>query len=730
MAKLFSNISRTSTRLSERYSDSTVNNEFTTFKELRQTVSGGAPSQLLVTNRPKKVYDLYTDPNQTSIPITREYQESRLISMATVTRIRREGFYNSFRNANPRLTIINRPTNETLVEIKPYTQVRDDEAYAVDTSRMLQDSQSLPLISGPRDLSRMNKYFRTNEGTSFKVFQQVLQSGTTFAQARSYNPASVETMILNYSNTNFNTPLTRVPRLIEGNAILDANLQGRLQRETVIDRQGKLALKFVGGSPPPTGTGLFGVASTALGGFTQSIINRTRIGQLGRALDNIRAVGQAVGAAIDINNATLEKDQTAYDALYRENLWPLTKENDGTIKNFQTAREAYIARARAAINSEKAAAINKVNKTTDPYPEAENDYRSSLDYTDILQSVNARNPRGSGLLSARYLKDTFNLLNDRPIKTLSQLQNSSEDSNNVDYVTFKVTVPGVPELESGIKFRAFIGDFNHSSKGQYEEIRYVGRPERFVTYKGMNRSTTFSLYLIAFSEDELSGMWTRANLLNKLVFPIKDAGGFMVPPLTKLTIGDVFDNQPGYVENVDMRFQEIPWDITYELPMAIQINMTFNIIENAFITQQADSSNLFAINQLRAATLPPATPNPQLILGSLPGLPTINEAGLSRATSVVLPRLTTPPLPTPPTSAAPEPTTQPRRQVSTLINRDAARAQADATRVALPQPRPAPAYFYTAQQAFGPSAASTNLQSAFSNLSRPSQAGPTIGPRP
>jgi len=96
MAKIFSSISKKSTKLSERYNDSSVNNEFTTFKQLRQTISGDSVSQLLITNRPKKVYDLYTDPNQTSIPITREYQESQLISMATVTRIRREGFYNSF----------------------------------------------------------------------------------------------------------------------------------------------------------------------------------------------------------------------------------------------------------------------------------------------------------------------------------------------------------------------------------------------------------------------------------------------------------------------------------------------------------------------------------------------------------------------------------------------------------------------------------------------------------
>jgi hypothetical protein len=147
-------------------------------------------------------------------------------------------------------------------------------------------------------------------------------------------------------------------------------------------------------------------------------------------------------------------------------------------------------------------------------------------------------------------------------------------------------------FDRGISFRAFIEDINHSSRGQYDEVRYVGRPERFITYKGMNRNVTFGMYLIAFSEQELDTIWARANMLNKLTFPIDTAGGFMTPPIAKLTIGNVFVNQAGYVENVDMRLQDIPWDIDNELPQAIKLNMTFNIIEEGFITQKA--TNPFA----------------------------------------------------------------------------------------------------------------------------------------
>ena len=616
MAKIFSTIAKTTKTLSERYADSVVNNDFTTFKSLRDTVSGDlVPSRLLITNRPKKVYDDYTDPRLTSIPLVKEYQESQLITKALITRSRRTAFYEAFRSTSSNQTATNPARNDTLVEIKPYSQNGENETYVIDTSRMLQNSQSLPLVSGPRDIQRMNRYFRTSDGQNFKVFQQLLQAGNTFGQSRSYNPASVENMVLNYNNANLLNPLNRVSRLIEGTAIRDSRLQGRLQKETVINVQTKLPLKFVGGSQPSQQSGFTGALNSAFGAYVQNRISQVNfniggrtfnVGQVGNALNALTTAQQALGAAFSINDATLVKDQTAYDALYLNNLWPLMKENDGTVKNFQGpqgSRQAYLDRARAAVQKTNFASINSgLGNALKDYPT--DDYRSSADYTETLRSVSRGTPRGSNLTSARYTKDVFNLIDDKRITKLSDLQTAGDPSTEKDYVMFKIAVPGVPELANGIKFRAFISDLNHNARGQYEEVKYVGRPERFITYKGMNRNATFSMYLVAFSEAELNGIWARADMLNKLVFPIKDAGGFMVAPLVKLTIGNVFVDQPGYVENVDMKLTDIPWDIDQELPMAIQLTMAFNIIENSFITQQANSAELFnyaALNALQRA---------------------------------------------------------------------------------------------------------------------------------
>jgi hypothetical protein len=278
------------------------------------------------------------------------------------------------------------------------------------------------------------------------------------------------------------------------------------------------------------------------------------------------------------------------------------KENDGAIRSHQGEKAAYLERATLAIAKVKD--LNNTNKATVAYGvDPRNDYRSSADYTDSVRS--ATTPKTfNGITTATYIKDTFNL--DELGRSISDTKILDGKNTSSDYITVRFVVPSV--FDRGINFRAFIEDFNHNSRGQYDEVRYVGRPERFITYKGMNRSTTFSLYLIAFSKEELETIWARANMLNKLVYPVDNAGGFMTPPLAKLTIGNVLINQPGYVESIDMRLQEIPWDIDSELPMAIKLNMTYNIIEKGYITQKntdpLNSTQLFAglTDRLQAAT--------------------------------------------------------------------------------------------------------------------------------
>jgi hypothetical protein len=606
MAKLFQNIAipnSGSGGISKIYSDSTVNSNNSTFIAIRSQVTNtigvpDAPQNLIDIRRIGPIYDI-----SSSVPAkqTITFSKNLLRTSSTYSRKRSTLLYDQFPLTNGLLTNKNTPTNNTLIEIKPYGEGVEDR------SRMLQNSQALPLVSGPRDVTRMKKYLLSNEGLGFLAFQQRLQAGNTFGQSRGYNPLSIPTAVSSYADASFNNPLVRVSRIISNDTLVNSELWGRLQKETVISTQDRLRVKFVGGAQRRD-SALGTIIGTAVNRLINNVLNKTTIkvpgvaqratnwinrrlgtnfslgntvnlGQLSRGIQTVAATGNAILRGLNASNSTLVKDQTAYDALYAADLWPVMKENDGNIRSHQGEKAAYLDRATLAISKAKLQ-INNTNKSTVAYGvDPTNDYRSSADYTDAVRSGTGTKTF-NGVTTATYIKDNFNLNAGRAITDASFLDGVNDGQ---DYIKFKISVPGV--FDSGINFRAFIEDINHSAKGQYEDVRYVGRPERFVTYKGMNRTLTFSMYLIAFSEAELDTIWTRANMLNKLVYPIDNAGGFMVPPLVKITIGNVIVNQPGYVENIDMRFQEIPWDIDKELPQAIKLNMTYNIIEKEYIKQ-------------------------------------------------------------------------------------------------------------------------------------------------
>lgn len=184
MAKIFSNIAKSTSNLSNRYSDSTVNNNLTTFTALRNTsdVTLGDFNKVDI-RRIEDVYDLYTRTPATLLPQTFDYSD--LLQPVVYTRRRQTQFYKGFPLVNPTLTTSNFPINNTLIEITPdQTTENSTQTYTVDRSLMLQDSQSLPLVSGPRDVERMRKYLLSGEGLRFLTFQRIIQRGNTFGQTR------------------------------------------------------------------------------------------------------------------------------------------------------------------------------------------------------------------------------------------------------------------------------------------------------------------------------------------------------------------------------------------------------------------------------------------------------------------------------------------------------------------------------------------------------------------
>lgn len=204
----------------------------------------------------------------------------------------------------------------------------------------------------------------------------------------------------------------------------------------------------------------------------------------------------------------------------------------------------------------------------------------------------------------KYLRDDLN----RPVDDPSAKVLSS-------YKNLKTIVDGKPDVQLGnyedpivvsfamgknshIQFRAFISDIQQSANPEYKVHQYIGRNEKFISYVSVQREVGFRLGVLAFSKDELGIVWKRINYLTGMVFPYSFNKGILQPNIIRMTIGNMYVDQPGYVTSLETNFKELAesWDIDRDkqIPISAMVNMRFALIEKA--TRVANSP-FYGINE-------------------------------------------------------------------------------------------------------------------------------------
>ena len=160
---------------------------------------------------------------------------------------------------------------------------------------------------------------------------------------------------------------------------------------------------------------------------------KINLGQLGRTIGSVAQTARAISRALNINNPTLRENQTAYDALIRDELWPLVKNKDGSTQNFFIEKKNYVDRAQKSLDLAKLRGKLHNNFFTKPYPSIEEDYRSGESYTDDVQTnVGSIN----GIVSARYMKDPMNF--DVAGKTVFTAKLLDGVHDTEDFIKFKI----------------------------------------------------------------------------------------------------------------------------------------------------------------------------------------------------------------------------------------------------------------------------------------------------
>jgi hypothetical protein len=133
-----------------------------------------------------------------------------------------------------------------------------------------------------------------------------------------------------------------------------------------------------------------------------------------------------------------------------------------------------------------------------------------------------------------------------------------------------------------IPFRAFLSGVSEKVNPEFNDTRYVGRIERNIVYTGVTRDVSFQLRVYAMSVDELKVIWSKVERLTGLCYPGKFSNGFMVPPFVKLTLGNLYFNQPCYIKSLTHQVEDgTTWqtDDGVQVPHGVTMNVTVSIIE-------------------------------------------------------------------------------------------------------------------------------------------------------
>jgi hypothetical protein len=150
-------------------------------------------------------------------------------------------------------------------------------------------------------------------------------------------------------------------------------------------------------------------------------------------------------------------------------------------------------------------------------------------------------------------------LNDEPINDFIKFR--IRDAVNGKYIIFPALISGITD----------------NSSAETTSFSYIGRADKVYVYGGYTRSISFTVQIVAQREEDIPIIWEKINYAKGLTLPKykqffskTDATDNTRPvaPIVYLTLGDMFNNAPGFFTSVNL---SIPENSTWELEEGLQV---------------------------------------------------------------------------------------------------------------------------------------------------------------
>lgn len=166
------------------------------------------------------------------------------------------------------------------------------------------------------------------------------------------------------------------------------------------------------------------------------------------------------------------------------------------------------------------------------------------------------------------------------------------DTINKKYIIFPATLSGISD----------------SVTPEWSSEKYIGRPDQVHVYSGTTRELSFGFKVGIMSKQQLLVCWEKLNYLIGLTYPTwKTVGNSarMEAPFMELTIGDMFNKTPGFINSLSYSVEDqTPWDIDEgtQLPKAIDVEVTFTHIGRHKLASQGKHYDLPWLRDLEAGS--------------------------------------------------------------------------------------------------------------------------------
>jgi hypothetical protein len=123
------------------------------------------------------------------------------------------------------------------------------------------------------------------------------------------------------------------------------------------------------------------------------------------------------------------------------------------------------------------------------------------------------------------------------------------------------------ENEKHIIFRAILSGISDSITPEWSGTRYIGRPDQVYVYSGTERKISFTFEIYPKTKQEFPVLLEKMNYLVGLCYPSYTATNRMIAPFIELTLGDMFNRTPGFLDSLSVDVDDTS---TWELDEGLQ----------------------------------------------------------------------------------------------------------------------------------------------------------------